>query len=109
MKQANHFKYRNQVALNPLLKKGGAHQKSKSSQRSNERYKINSYLDEWYEEQQNKRVKGKEESNDSSFLCEFYAKTPTFLLSYKNQHTLPAQYQGLKLLRTIIQKQSRSP
>mgnify|MGYP001549629651 CR=1 FL=1 len=58
---------RNMVALNPLLKKGGAHQKGKGSQRANERHRVNSYLDEWYEEQQIADIR-KEESNDSSFF-----------------------------------------
>ncbi|THB72970.1 MAG: hypothetical protein D6B28_04380 [Gammaproteobacteria bacterium] len=61
------MKPRNIIALNPLLKKGGAHQKGKSSQRANSRQKLNSYLDEWYEEQ-TKGEKRKEESNDSSFF-----------------------------------------
>ena len=65
------MKQRNHVALNPLLRKGGAHQQCRSSQRANQRHKLNIYLDEWYEENQKKGGKGKEESNDSSFLL-FY-------------------------------------
>ncbi len=66
------MKYRNHVAQNPLLRKGGAHQKSRSSQRSTNRRKLNSYLDEWYEDEHNEKSNNKgikEEQDSSSFFC----------------------------------------
>ena len=79
------MKPRNLIALNPLLKKGGAHKENKSSQRANERHRINSYLDEWYEEQ----IKGerKEESNDSSFTLWASCMKIIYPLSGKTLHT----------------------
>ncbi len=73
------MKYRNHVVHNPLLRKGGVHQKSRSSQRSSSRRKLNSYLDEWYEDEHNEKShkEGIEEEQDSSsffaiFLGMFY-------------------------------------
>ncbi len=72
------MKYRNHVAQNPLLRKGGAHQKSRSSQRSTNRRKLNSYLDEWYEDEHNEKSdnKGiKEEQDSSSFFAIYLANS----------------------------------
>lgn len=66
------MKYKNHVAQNPLLRKGGVHQKSRSSQRAASRQKLNSYLDNWYEEHipdNKQREDNIEEQNSSSFLC----------------------------------------
>jgi len=40
MKKKKPIKARNKHAMNPLMKKGGVHVKSKSSQRSDERVKL---------------------------------------------------------------------
>ena len=59
--------YRNPVALSPLLKKGGAHQKSKSGQRAQARQSLSHALDEWMEETHLERIEG-EQSSPSSFV-----------------------------------------
>ncbi len=41
---------RNPVARSPLLRKGGAHQETKTSQRRNARQALEGQLDDWREE-----------------------------------------------------------
>ncbi len=41
---------RNPVARSPLLKKGGAHEPSKTNQRRNARYALEAQLEDWREE-----------------------------------------------------------
>ena len=40
---------RNRIALNPLLRKGGVHQRTRSADRQQDRQQLESMLDEWRE------------------------------------------------------------
>ncbi len=46
----NRRRFRNPVAHNPLLRKGGPHQKSRSAERRNQRHALEAELDNWREE-----------------------------------------------------------
>ncbi len=39
---------RNRVAMNPLLRKGGVHQRSRSAERGNRHQHLQQMVDEWY-------------------------------------------------------------
>lgn len=39
---------RNRVAMNPLLRKGGVHQRSRSAERGNQHQHLNQLVDEWF-------------------------------------------------------------
>lgn len=41
---------RNTIAMNPLLRKGGVHQRSRTASRRNENRNLEDILDEWLEE-----------------------------------------------------------
>lgn len=41
---------RNRVAMSPLLRKGGVHERSKSGQRAENKLLLNAELDDWREE-----------------------------------------------------------
>lgn len=78
------MKYRNHVAQNPLLIKGGVHQKNRSSQRAVSRQKLNSYLDDWYDESNpddKQKSDDKEEQNSSSFFRSNISGHLTFVLN----------------------------
>ena len=58
--------YRNPVAQSPLLRKGGAHQVSKSGQRGRSRMALSSALDEWFEDYNDETNSGDKNGEQSS-------------------------------------------
>ncbi len=58
---------RNPVARSPLLKKGGAHEKSKTGQRVNNRLHTQSAIDEWLEQIEDETIDNNKGSNSSPY------------------------------------------
>ena len=73
-------KSRNPVARSPLLRKGGAHVKSKTGQRLRSRLNTQDAIDEWWDEQQDQQ---QEETTGEQTLPDFIAQS---LLSVKPQY-----------------------
>ena len=44
--------HRNRIAMNPLLRKGGVHQRSQSSARQNNRHTLGAEIEDWYSDHQ---------------------------------------------------------
>ena len=65
-------KRRNPVALSPLLRKGGAHVKSKTGQRVRTRLATQNAIDDWWEElndSQEEQQNGEQKLPDSFIRC----------------------------------------
>ncbi len=75
--------FRNPVAQNPLLRKGGPHQKSRSAERRNQRQAIDAALDTWHEELERQNEESASEGADSSL----YSLLPPFPSSSQSRYT----------------------
>jgi len=68
---------RNPVARSPLMRKGGAHVKSKTGQRTKNRQSTLYAVDEWYEEQDDQNT---DKNNGEQGLPDLLVKRPLFQL-----------------------------
>lgn len=62
---------RNPVARSPLLRKGGAHVKSKTGQRVRSRLSTNEVVDDWLDELEDER-QNQEKENGEQMLPDFF-------------------------------------
>ncbi len=66
---------RNPVAQSPLLRKGGAHTKSKTGQRVRSRLSVNSAINEWLDDLEDNNLNQEQEKGEQKlpdFLMNFY-------------------------------------
>jgi len=80
--------YRNPCANNPLLRKGGAHIRSKTGQRSRDHYDLLDEAAECFDEYQ--RHKKSENYNDSN--------KDDLLMEVKGEHDAPLSFNGSTLV-----------